>query len=388
MPAWSRYGGPVALWVMTVLLLWGCSGPGIKKTARRGDHMPGDIVDLKTGDKLTLENLIERLRSRDVVFIGEYHQHSEQHRNQLSLIKGLWSFSPDLVIGLEVFPRPKQGLLDQWVRGDMAPEAFRERVLKEVLNLETLEVYFPLFQWARKHRVPILALNAPRAVSAHVARNGLDGLAPEQRQGIARDIQVGPEVYKKRVLEALKKHAHTSGLDYFFTAQVVWDETMAETVADYLNSPQGRGRRAVVICGNEHVFRGYGVPDRVRRRLGRSQAVVLCPVIGGGDTFSPEDADYIWLTEPAPERKRRRLGVTLKTDDDGGVVVRSVQPGSEAERVGLSPGDALITLDGRAVKSFMDLHRAAVNGDPGRRHVLTLERQGEIIRVEFYFKEE
>jgi len=61
-----------------------------------------------------------------------------------------------------------------------------------------------------------------------------------------------------------------------FQAQVARDETMADRVAAFLNSPAGQGRTAVVICGRGHCEFGLGIPARVARRCpGITQRVVL-----------------------------------------------------------------------------------------------------------------
>jgi uncharacterized iron-regulated protein len=52
-----------------------------------------------------------------------------------------------------------------------------------------------------------------------------------------------------------------------YQAQVVRDETMANTLAEFLKSDAGRGRRAIVILGAGHCQQGMGTPSRVRRRI-------------------------------------------------------------------------------------------------------------------------
>jgi uncharacterized iron-regulated protein len=48
---------------------------------------------------------------------------------------------------------------------------------------------------------------------------------------------------------------------------VARDETMAAQLADFLLSPTGERRTAVVICGRGHCEFGLGTPDRVARRI-------------------------------------------------------------------------------------------------------------------------
>jgi len=348
---------------------------------------PDRIIDLKRDRTLTLEELADRLAAVRVVFLGEVHSHAAQHRHQLEIIRKLHARDPRLAVALEVFARPHQDLLDRWVNGQLGEEDFKEKVQGRILDLDTFEVYFPLLQWARETRTPLLALNAPRSIVAKVAVSGLAGLSEEERQAVAGELQFGPEPYRRRVATAFSRHK-AKNLDHFFAAQVVWDETMAETLAGYLISSSGRERRAIVICGNEHVIHGYGVPDRTARRLPVPQARVLMLSTSDTETLTPETGDFVWVTRPEPPRQRLRLGIELRTDSSGNILVASVIPGSEAERIGLRSGDELVEMDGRPLESLLDFHRAAVEGGPDNDHILTVNRAGQILEFTFRFRKQ
>lgn len=367
---------------LAALISSGCAGMGggMSLDGRSGER----ILDLKEERELTVEALIDRLDQARVVFIGEQHRHVGQHKNQLAVIKGLKRRRPGVTIGLEIFSRARQPWLDQWVSGRIPAAEFKKLLMREVMDPETMMVYWPLLSWARETGTPLLALNAPREVTALVARSGPDALSPGQRAGIARDLVFGPEDYKTRVARAFESHHGHVDLDNFFAAQIIWDETMAETLALYLQSPQGAGRRVVVILGNEHVYMGRGVPDRLARRFEATQARLISPLIGGDEELTARAADFAWITPPEPEKQRPRLGVVLKTDDGPGLLATSIQKGSEAERIGLKPGDRLIEMDGRKISSPMDLHRAAVSAKADAEHRLAVDRDG--LRLEFKFK--
>ena len=104
------------------------------------------------------------------------------------------------------------------------------------------------------------------------------------------------------------------------------------------------------------------------------------------ETLTAEDADYIWITETYVPPKRPRLGVALDKGQDGRTIVKSVVKGSEAERIGLAAGDVLVKLNGKEITSFMDLHKAAVQGDADKDHELEVDRNGEILTFHFRFR--
>ncbi|MEW6266836.1 MAG: ChaN family lipoprotein [Thermodesulfobacteriota bacterium] len=371
-----------------LLLLGGCAGPGPRPAGRLDSLKPDRIIALATGETLTLPRLVERLLRAEVVFIGEYHEHPRQHVHQLELIQNLFALDRRLVIGLEVFARPQQELLDQWVAGSMGEDEFTARVLGSLLSPEAFAVYLPLLQWTRENGVPLLALNAPHGLAAQVAERGLSSLTGDDRRWAAREIELGPPAYRARVLQAFKHHRPGLNPDNFFAAQVLWDETMAETLTDYLTSARGRGRRAVVICGNEHVWSGYGLPDRVARRFSGGQARLIAPLATEDETLTPAVADYAWVTAPAPSGRRARLGVELSAGPAGTVSIGRVAPGSEAESLGLRPGDRLLELDGRPIKSALDLHQAVMVNGSAREHLLTVDRDGTILKFKFKFREQ
>jgi hypothetical protein len=61
-------------------------------------------------------------------------------------------------------------------------------------------------------------------------------------------------------------------------------------------------------------------------------------------------------------------------DEEDGVDVRSVVPGSAADKAGLKRGDRLLTLDGRWTDSMPDLYEAATFVKPGTAVVVRVKR--------------
>jgi S1-C subfamily serine protease len=64
-------------------------------------------------------------------------------------------------------------------------------------------------------------------------------------------------------------------------------------------------------------------------------------------------------------------------DDEAGVDVKAVVPGSAAAVAGLKKGDRLLTLDGRWTDSLADLYAAAGYVKAGTSAVVRLKRGGK-----------
>ena len=140
--------GRFIFFMAALCLVGGCAVSGLRLAGREGLLKEDHVYDLKTGLTIQTGDLVERLASVRVIFIGELHNHPAQHRRQLEIIRGLWKRDPGLIVGLEVFSRPDQDLLDRWVKKEIEESTFVEMVVGEKLGRETFEVYFPLLKWA------------------------------------------------------------------------------------------------------------------------------------------------------------------------------------------------------------------------------------------------
>ena len=83
------------------------------------------------------------------------------------------------------------------------------------------------------------------------------------------------------------------GLDnfeYFYMAQCVWEDAMAQAIAENLNADV-----MVVIAGNGHIQYKYGIPDRAFRRTDAPFLTIYPASVGGEVELGI--ADYIWVTK-------------------------------------------------------------------------------------------
>jgi hypothetical protein len=69
-------------------------------------------------------------------------------------------------------------------------------------------------------------------------------------------------------------------------------------------------------------------------------------------------------------------------DDDPGVTVKEVMPGSAAEKAGLKKGDRVLTIDGRWTDSLPDLYVAAGYIKPGKAAPVVVKRDGKEMELQ------
>lgn len=83
----------------------------------------------------------------------------------------------------------------------------------------------------------------------------------------------------------------------------------------------------------------------------------------------------------APAAQWGILAEKAKGDEEPGVTVKAVVPGSAAAAAGLKAGDRLLTLDGRWTDSLVDLYTTAAHVKPGTAVPARVKRAGKEIEL-------
>jgi len=225
-------------------------------------------VDALRGEPLEFEAVLDDLSTARVVYLGEIHSLPRHHELQAAILAGLAQRGVRLVLAMEQFEYFAQPALDRFHSRDtdlnqLVAEAELDRRWRGHTN------YHALLQTARAHQIPVLALNARAETIRAVGRQGLAGITAAQRAELPPEMVTTDPVYERLATQLLGVHMafDPQKLRPIFEAQVARDETMAARLAEYLSSPQGEGRTAVVICGRGHCEYGLGMPDRVVRRM-------------------------------------------------------------------------------------------------------------------------
>ncbi len=247
------------------------------------------------------ETLVSELARADVIYLGEIHDDREAHNAQLDIIQLLFQQDLDLAIGMEMFQRPFQSVLDDYIAGDLSDEALRRDTEYDERWGFEWEFYTPILRFAQQHQLPVIALNTPQEVTQTVAAEGLATLEGKDLEWIPDPSTVVTEdpAYTNFLLEIFEGFhqgvGRSDGFNRFVEAQVLWDETMADTIVSY--SQDHPETQMVVLAGQGHLVYGYGIPSRVERRSqGRlqQQSVLINPPEPDPDSAVPL-ADYLYF---------------------------------------------------------------------------------------------
>ncbi|MGC1246300.1 MAG: ChaN family lipoprotein, partial [Spirulinaceae cyanobacterium] len=211
------------------------------------------------------EKILTELEQANIIYLGENHDSLEDHQAQLEIIQALYQKNPHLTIALEMFQRPFQGAIDAYLAGEITEEELIERSEYEQRWGFPWEYYAPILRFAKEHNLSVLALNAPTEVTRKVARQGLESLTEEEKTYLPplAEIRTDDAEYRQMLQEIFQMHSHqghgnSAGFENFFAAQVVWDETMAKTIAEFYQT--NPSQQIIVLAGQGHIVYGYGIP--------------------------------------------------------------------------------------------------------------------------------
>ena len=292
-------------WLAAALVVMATLAHG-QRIAAGADHpLVGRIWDVDAARFVALTELEQRLAGSTFVLIGENHDNAEHHRVQLDLVAALVRHGRRPAIAMEQFDREHQAAID----------AAREARPRDAAHLRSAAkfnergwhwaFYEPIVDLALEYSLPLIAANLSRADALRVVSAGLGSLGADRLRELGLDQPL--EDARHARLEAVIDAGHcgktaAATLTGMAQAQRARDAVMAHSVAAH------RGRGTVLIAGNGHVRRDFGVPHHLERLAAgaRVTSVGLVEIRAGeprADDY-PEHRnslfDYVWFTSGIP----------------------------------------------------------------------------------------
>jgi uncharacterized iron-regulated protein len=199
-----------------------------------------------------------------------------------------------MVVGMEMFDHTYQDVLDLWSKGKLTQKEFLRKTHWYANWRYDFSLYSDILEYIKQHNIRLVGLNIPNYIPPKIREGGIENLSDEEKAHLPRKIDTtntDHRAYLKKVFEEHKSHFKREvEFEDFYVAQVVWEDAMAEMVANNLNDSV-----MVVLAGNGHIQFKYGIPDRVYKQTAAPfRTIYLAPV---GSEIKRDIADYIWVTQ-------------------------------------------------------------------------------------------
>lgn len=256
----------------------------------RRDHPDlGLIYDLRSGERLSPAQLLDRLQRAPRVLVGEQHDNPDHHTLQLWLLRELAVRRAQGSLLLEMLTPSQQ---DSVNRARPAAQAGRP-LTDPYASLAwqpgwSWSLYGPLVMHALAQPYPLLAANLDRNEMMQVYRQppslaGRRSTADGVRQALLDDIR-----------ESHCGLLPESQLPAMLAIQQQRDRHMAQALA-------AAPAPALLIAGAFHVRKDLGVPLHLADLgLGADQPVLI--LAEAGRRVDAEMADFVWFTAAQPEQ--------------------------------------------------------------------------------------
>lgn len=242
------------------------------------------LIELQSGREIPLDELVERLRGSDFVVLGERHDNPLHHQRRAELVARL---SPVAVIveqlesGRRIAPGAPQDLAQR-----LADAGFEARAWQWPLHE-------PLFRGLLAAGVSVAGGNISRDLARRIVREG-EAAVPGPLHEIIQRAPLDAAATASLDAELLASHCgqlEEARVPRLRLAQRSRDAAMAESLlAEDL-------RPAVLLAGNGHGRRDYGVPQILATL--RPTAKIVSIAFVEERARATAAYDYLWQTEAA-----------------------------------------------------------------------------------------
>ena len=274
---------------------------------RKGERTvtAGQNTNLGSGNAATAADIAAAARGKRFVFLGENHATAPHQQFHADVIQALVDDGREVIVGLEMYTRPKQDWLDQWSAGKLDESTFLAQSDWKGQWGYPYEFYRPVFEAVKKNHLGLVALNVPREWVRSVGRGGYAGLTTDIKLQLPDNLgELNPP--HKEIFGALMGGHPMTGPqgDNMYSAQVLWDQGMADTAIKYLERAKTSPKTVfVVIAGSGHVMYGQGINYRIARRKAGTGITVVKMQSDEPTPVAKGLADFVYVTKPKPAHR-------------------------------------------------------------------------------------
>jgi uncharacterized iron-regulated protein len=305
---------------------------------------PTAAIDLSTLKKLP--DAIEGAEGKKIVYVGEFHDQYAHHLVQLQVLKGLYQNGPKIAVGMEMFQRPFQKVLDDYIAGAIDEREFLKK--SEYFKRWGFDynLYKPILDFARAEKIPVVALNQRAEIIDKVSKSGMDSLTDEEKKEVPQQMDFSDEEYRDRLKTfSTARERGRKNFRFLLSGPDPLGRDHGLSVDEFLK--KNPDFRMVVFAGGGHLA-WIGHPE-----AGLSKERI--PVFNGFERRRRRPRHCKLSCPPAGARALpRRLMVALKVENNR-VAVTDLPEDSVSRKAGIKVGDTILSLDGTKVESVEDI---------------------------------
>jgi uncharacterized iron-regulated protein len=279
-----------ALFAAFTWVMEGCAVPVKPEVKEAAVARPdgGTIISGRTGAPVSWEEMQADLETVRIVYVGEHHTAAAQHEVQLGVIRALHARDARLVVGMEMFDRSYQAVLDDWSAGDLSEDLFLRRTHWYANWRFDFGLYRDILQFVKASHIRLVALNLPFCIPPKIRVGGIEYLSPYEKSFLPAEVDTTVVAHREYSRKIFEMHDFKTNVRFedFYLAQCVWEDVMAESVAEALGAD-----RMVVLAGNGHIQYKYGIPERAFKRNGLPYRTIY--QASAQEELDPSIADYI-----------------------------------------------------------------------------------------------
>ena len=250
----------------------------------------GQIIELRTGQRLTPEQLVHRLAPAPRVLLGERHDNPDHHALQLWLLRSLASQREPGSLLLEMLTPGQQAAAESAQKRLAAGERIDD--LPTVLAWQKgwdWSWYGAIMRYALAQPAPVLAANLDRSEIMSIYQS------PPALTGALSTAEAVRTPLLEQIRESHCGLLPESQMSPMLAVQQQRDRRMAEAL---LAAPEP----AVLLAGAFHTRRDLGVPLHLRDLGDATGGQVLLFTEVGGEPVTADQADFVWYTPSTPEQ--------------------------------------------------------------------------------------
>jgi uncharacterized iron-regulated protein len=242
-----------------------------------------------------------RAREVQIVYLGESHDNPYHHMDQARVLEAMLAEGARPALAFEMLAQDQQPAVDEAMRDGADPAAVGKRLAWVDRGWPDFEMYRPLFDQARRHGLPVVAIDLDQQTVRRIAKEGLGSLPADERSRLVS--RLAPEADRERGIARDIEAAHCGLLPAGAVPRMVdaWharNVTMARRILQALE----RAPQVVVIVGRGHQAPG-GLADQVDAlRPGTRQLIVDFVEAGSDLAGRPAPANHVVWPRPPVER--------------------------------------------------------------------------------------